>query len=158
MEFQLHIRVTGEADARRKLDEYAKKYPDALAAAIYQEGFSLWAAAVKRTPVEFGVLRSSAYAAPPVTRNGETVVEVGFGTDYAVKQHEETRYQHPRGGEAKYLETAMQEAMSGYLGRLASRTEANVRSGTKSLALPAPARPSVQGRRGRLARARRRRR
>lgn len=156
MALQLHVRVTGDAEVRRKLQEYAKRYPEALAAAIYQEGFALWSAAVKRTPVEFGVLRNSAYAAPPVTRGSETFVEVGFGTDYAVRQHEGTHYEHPRGGEAKYLETAMRDAMSGYLGRLAQRTEANAKAGTKSVALSAPQRPMAQGRRGRVARARKR--
>ena len=38
-----------------------------------------------------------------VSSDSETVV-LSYDTDYAIKQHEELGYRHPRGGKAKYLE------------------------------------------------------
>lgn len=36
--------------------------------------------------------------------DGTTCAEVGFNAKYAADQHEQTFYNHPHGGEAKYLE------------------------------------------------------
>lgn len=84
--------------------------------------------AVQRAPLEEGTLRASAAiayivdgkrfegsAALPaaealvrVTAARTTIVnieaEVSFNTVYAARQHEETQWQHPLAGEAKYLE------------------------------------------------------
>jgi Bacteriophage HK97-gp10, putative tail-component len=142
--------MAGEREVRRKLEQLADAYPAAAGAALYQEGMQLWNGAVKRAPVEFGVLRNSAYVSPPVKAGGGNItVEVGFGTSYAVAQHESLHYRHPRGGEAKYLENAMTIQAVGMLGRLVDRIEENVRKGVSAPALGAPSRPRVSSKRRR---------
>lgn len=120
----IDMRLIGDARAiERELKRLARAYPDVLAAAMYAEGWSIQAQAVRNTPVEFGVLRSSAYTSPP-TKDGKGgfVVEVGFGTDYAVYQHESEGLKHPRGGRAKYLQAAVADASSGFIERIRKRT------------------------------------
>jgi hypothetical protein len=51
-------------------------------------------------PIDTGALRGSHYSIP----TGELEMEVGFTMPYATRQHEEVGYNHPRGGQAKYLE------------------------------------------------------
>jgi len=86
----------------------ARAYPDAMAGAIYKLGVAILSDALPRTPVEFGVLRASGYVAPPQGKGASADVELGFGTVYAVPQHERMDYRHPRGGGPKYLERAVQ--------------------------------------------------
>lgn len=137
--------VRGAEGIKRQLKELAKRYPDATGAALYQEGMALWNTSVKRTPVEYGVLRNSAYVAPPTKRgSSDIVVEVGFGTEYAIPQHERLDYRHPRGGQAKYLASAINEAKPGALERLAKRVRSNVRSNVAAPAIAAPTRPRAK--------------
>lgn len=143
MSFQVKASLEGDAALLKALRKAAKDYPGALARALYAEGFAVQGDAVRLAPVEFGVLRTSAYTSPPT--GPSAVVEVGFGTDYAVYQHEKTELRHPRGGQAKYLETATNERSATMLGSLAERTRANVLSGETSEAIApvGPTRPKV---------------
>lgn len=74
---------------------------EAAQTGIFEAAEALLDQAVEKTPVQDGVLRASGRA----TQEGN-VAAVSFNTPYAVKQHEELGYQHPGGGEAKYLERA----------------------------------------------------
>lgn len=56
-----------------------------------------------------GVLRASTFVPRPVEQGGEVLSGVGNNTIYAARQHEETSWNHPRGGQAKYMETAMNQ-------------------------------------------------
>ena len=56
---------------------------------------------VEQCPIAEGDLRRSARNTP--TDDGLGAV-VSYDTPYAVKQHEELSYRHPKGGKAKYLE------------------------------------------------------
>ncbi|QMV84093.1 HK97 gp10 family phage protein [Corynebacterium hindlerae] len=58
--------------------------------------------AVELTPVDTGTLRNSA----KVTADGNQAA-VSYSTPYAARQHEEVGWNHPEGGQAKFLETAM---------------------------------------------------
>lgn len=138
--------VKGAAAIKRNLLKLARKYPGAAGAALYQEGMEVWRESVKRAPVEYGVLRTSAYVAPPTKQGKDVVVEVGFGTEYAIPQHERLDYRHPRGGEAKYLANAMTVARVGMLERLAKRIQSNVEQGIEAPAIGAPSRPKRGGR------------
>jgi hypothetical protein len=126
--------IKGLEDIQKNLRKYAKKYPAATANAMYQEGFDIERNATIRAPVEFGRLRASAYTTPPTQNN--MVVEVGFGTEYALRQHEGTNFNHPRGGQAKYLENAINQQSAGMANRLADRIKMWVSRGTESF--PAP--------------------
>jgi hypothetical protein len=101
--------ITGQEKVMENIRRLGKAYPKAMAAAVYKLGVVIVAGAVRRCPVEFGVLRSSAYVSPPQGEGIKANVEVGFGTKYAVPQHERLDYRHPRGGEAKYLEKSVHQ-------------------------------------------------
>lgn len=91
---------------RAELRKVAKRYPPLFDAGIYRAGVEILRTAIPITPVEFGPLRASGYVSPPQHSGPARYVEVGFGTRYAVPQHERFDYQHPRGGGPKYLERA----------------------------------------------------
>lgn len=73
---------------------------------VYEAAQILQDLAVQRTPIQDGILRASARA----TSEGLDAA-VSFNTPYAVRQHEELGYQHPNGGEAKYLERPANQFM-----------------------------------------------
>jgi hypothetical protein len=147
--------LSGAKALIKALREMEKKTPSAVARALYQQGMQVHAEAVKRAPVEFSVLRSSAYVAPPTKDAEGTSVEVGFGTVYAARQHEETEWKHPRGGEAKYLEKAVASTVG--LEKVAAFARKNVEQGLGVNALPAgpPRKPVVKAGAKRRAKARR---
>jgi hypothetical protein len=150
----------GQRELQRELKRLARRFPRATAAALYAEGFAIQAEAQRRTPWMHGVLVGSAYTAPPTGK--DLVVETGFGTQYAVYQHERTDLRHPRRGEAKYLENAANARMSGMLDRIRKRVWDNAAKGkgSDSISPLGPTRPKVQGerrRKGLAARVRRRR-
>ena len=66
-------------------------------------------ASQKLTPVLEGVLRAATHVHMPVQDGDEIVGGVGNNMVYAARQHEETTWNHPRGGQAKFMETAMQQ-------------------------------------------------
>lgn len=101
------ITVEGAETIRANLQRLGKQYPEAMAAALYKLGVVILSNSLPRVPVEYAVLRTSGYVSPPEGKGIKADVELGFGTTYAVPQHERTDYKHPRGGEAKYLEKAI---------------------------------------------------
>lgn len=70
--------------------------------------------AVSLAPIDTGDLRRSGYTTFEQTADGY-IGEIGFGTDYALAQHENLEYRHPRGGQAKYLEQPFKENLSRYV-------------------------------------------
>lgn len=115
------MKLEGEKQVRAELEKLARQYPEAAKVGLYQEALGIYREAVQRAPWEHTVLRNSAYVAPPRQDGRDLVVEIGFGTKYAHRQHEETTWNHPRGGEAKYLQHAMEVRFPGLLQRLAAR-------------------------------------
>lgn len=126
----LSVQVEGQREIRERIKELGKKYPRAMAGAIYKLGVAILGNAIPRVPVEFGVLRSSAYVSPPEGQGVDANVELGFGTEYAVPQHERTDYKHPRGGEAKFLEKAIDSLAPSALTLLAQWCEQLQKSGS----------------------------
>lgn len=122
------LRVEGAPKILSEFKKLGKLYPKAAAAALYRLGVAILANSLPRTPVEFGALRASAYVSPP---QGTTIadLEVGYGTEYAVPQHERLDYRHPNGGEAKFLEKGMRAVLPGALPKLAKWTMDSVKSG-----------------------------
>jgi hypothetical protein len=70
--------------------------------------------AQRLAPVDVGDLRGSGFS--EVDGLDATV---GFTEPYALRQHEELDYAHPRGGQAKYLETPYKENLNKYKNALA---------------------------------------
>jgi hypothetical protein len=139
----VELKVFGDAALKKEIRRLAKRYPAGMAAALYRLGVAILSDALPRTPVEFAVLRSSGYVSPPKGEGMETTVEVGFGTVYAVAQHERMDYRHPRGGGPKYLERAAQAVAPRALALLAKwAADARFRGGWGQ-ASGVPTRPKV---------------
>lgn len=94
------------ADLDWKGDQVLTNLDDAILSAVEAAGELLGDEAVQRTPKETGTLQGSM----KVTTDGQATAAVSFNTPYAARQHEEIGWNHPGGGEAKYLENAMSAA------------------------------------------------
>lgn len=105
---------------------------------VYAAADDLLGEAQRRAPVEEGTLRGSgsialivngtrfegasalaaAMAAARLAGHAGLAVhvdaEVSFNTVYAARQHEETTWQHPKGGQAKYLSQPLAERAGRY--------------------------------------------
>lgn len=121
------VEIHGAEEVRKAIEALAGRYPRALGGAIYKLGVSILSDALPRTPVEYGPLRASHYASPP-TAGASPEVELGYGTAYAPIQHEGD-FRHPRGGERKFLEHAINAQAPGALERLRAWTDALERTG-----------------------------
>lgn len=89
-----------------KGDQVLHTLDQAVLSAVEAAGEILGDEAVSRTPKESGTLQDSM----KVTTDGKATAAVSYDTPYACRQHEEIGWQHPGGGEAKYLENAMSAA------------------------------------------------
>lgn len=84
------------------------KLQAAVQQATYRAAASIQTLAVSRTPIEQGDLRGST-TLRMVDEASAARTEISYNMIYAARQHEETGWNHPRGGQAKYLESAMQD-------------------------------------------------
>jgi hypothetical protein len=79
--------------------------------------------AVKNAPVDEGTLRDSALAV--VGKTSDTVrASLSFNTEYAAYQHEGVGFNHPKGGDAKYLERAIKETTPKFKPELQKQVDA----------------------------------
>lgn len=115
------VDVRGTKLTMQALKNVAKRYPEATAKGLYEEGLEIMAEAQRRTPVDTGRLRASGRVSLPV-RSSNPSITLSFGTDYGIYVHERTELRHPV-GEAKFLENAVKAATPGYLDRLAARID-----------------------------------
>lgn len=119
--------------------------------ALVRSGEDLIARAIPLTPLELGPLRASyeltiivnrarfegpgahdaaLAVAVRLARAGELDrldVEVSVNQVYAARQHEETEWNHPLGGQAKYLEQPFRENASRYMRALELESELAIR-------------------------------
>lgn len=125
----MSVKLRGVREMRRKLAEQTKRVEKALGGALFQEGTAIISESQKIVPHEFGVLERSAYVAPPQKKVQQVTVEIGYGTEYALRQHEELSWQHRGGRQAKYLEQPLSKASSGWQQRIGKRIAALLKSG-----------------------------
>ncbi|APT87382.1 hypothetical protein [Corynebacterium flavescens] len=90
-----------------KISQVRNQVINGAAAGVTSAAQVIEAASVALTPLgETGNLRQSAQVIP-VSKGSEVTGGVRYdGLPYIRRQHEETTWNHPRGGQAKYLETA----------------------------------------------------
>jgi hypothetical protein len=103
--------ITGFETLVAFIDSLPQKVTKATA-----EGMSRWGRRVmltsrqKYVPVLKGDLIQSGRVNGPYTGpDGSTRMELNYTEDYALDQHENLAYKHPRGGQAKYLEQAVED-------------------------------------------------
>lgn len=95
------------------VDEVERRFRAAMEDAVRRIGEDLLGRAQRLAPVEEGTLRASGEV--ELERNGDRVAAVvSFQTVYAARQHEETTWSHPLGGQAKYLSEPLQENAARY--------------------------------------------
>jgi hypothetical protein len=74
--------------------------------------FDLLRRSKNRAPLDTGTLRGSGFV--EFEDDGLTGI-VGYTEEYALRQHEELLWRHPKGGEPKYLERPFQENKQKYI-------------------------------------------
>lgn len=120
--------IKGIPEMVAKLQKILEKLPDEIGRALYQEAQVEMTESKLRCPWEFGVLRASGHVYEPV-RNGRSIsVTLAYGgvaAPYAVYVHEDMEAFHPRGGQAKYLESVLKESVPHMKGRIARRFDLN---------------------------------
>lgn len=100
-----------------------KALPEELESALTEEAKIILTDAYEHCPWETGALRASGRLGDPTVSGHDVSVPVLFGEDltYAIYVHENLEANHPNGGEAKFLENAVNRAEKGFVGRLATR-------------------------------------
>lgn len=124
--------MNGAQDMIRKLKQVAVKFPDQVAAAIFMEAQIEMTESKKRCPVSPlparkgvvpGTLRASGTVHKPERHGKNISVTMSYGgaaKAYAEVQHERLDFFHTT-GQAKYLESVLNESRSSMAGRIAAR-------------------------------------
>jgi hypothetical protein len=119
------VKFTGTQAMIGKIRDYARTFPDRAGAALRKETEIEATEARKRTPVDTGNLRGTVHAEGP-ERKGRTiscdVVAGSSSEDYAFIVHEDMDAHH-RVGQAKYIESTINESAPHMLERVASRLQ-----------------------------------
>lgn len=95
--------VLGEAQRRAPIDEGTLRGSGVLILVVNGRRFE-----------GEGGISAATSAAVAAVRSGvplEVNAEISFNTPYAARQHEELDWEHPKGGEAKYLERSLNEVV-----------------------------------------------
>lgn len=94
-----------------ELRRYPKQAGIAVVYGAYEGMQPVMEDAKMRAPKDTTAMALSGYVAKPqMFSSGGTRVEAGFGGDseqYVIRQHEDERLNHPNGGEAKFLQKAL---------------------------------------------------
>lgn len=116
------VELTGLTPLLATLQKLGANASAFVAPPLYREAEAIMTAAKQRTPVDTGALRASGHVASPnITATGASVT-LGFGgpaITYAIFVHENLTARHLV-GQAKYLESAINEARAGIEARLAA--------------------------------------
>lgn len=78
-------------------------------------GLDLKGKSQEQAPIDLGDLRGDCSVSDPVDTSKGIQITVGYGLPYALRQHEEQEYEHPKGGKAKYLEDPYKENIDKYM-------------------------------------------
>lgn len=119
-----NIKVGGDAELKRIITSFARRFPVQAEAALRQECEIEMAEAKNRTPVDTGALRASGRVETERTSNyvRATLSFGGASAPYALKVHEDLDAYHDD-GQAKYLESVLQESAPFMAARVARRLQ-----------------------------------
>jgi hypothetical protein len=110
----MSIEITGIKEVQDNMKELANRIPVAIEKSLTQSVLSLQGKAQRLAPVDTGSLRGSATSGVEKEGN-KTYGFVAFNEEYALEQHETLFYNHPKGGQAKYLEQPFNEDKDAYI-------------------------------------------
>jgi hypothetical protein len=125
--------LKGEKALQDKLKKAKRVIPFEMAAGLYQEGLLVMETSMRRTPVEIGTLRGSHETGQPEWKGKMLQVNIQVGgpaAPYAKIVHERiigpggNKVRH-KTGQAKFLQSALEEATPGLAARLAKRIDLN---------------------------------
>lgn len=117
----------------------------AIEAGLFIELSNVMTASKRLVPVDFGTLRGSGFVSRPTTVGSVRMITIGYGGPaeaYALLQHEGF-YQHPDGGQRKFLEQPLSLAAPSIVqnaGRFAARF---LKAGATPPALPPAEHPTT---------------
>jgi len=101
------VSVKGMKELNQQLEALGKDAKQALSMAMMQSAQDVANEADELVPVDEGILRASQDVKPKGMFTNRPNVTISYGgpsAPYALVQHERTDYEHPGGGQAKYLE------------------------------------------------------
>jgi hypothetical protein len=119
--------LLGSNELIAKLENMMRKFPQEAARALYEEAQVEKTESMRRTPVEFGVLRASHDVSKPEISANEVSVKItvgGAAAPYAVHVHEDLEARHSV-GQAKFLESTVAESRPFFAKRIADRFDMN---------------------------------
>jgi hypothetical protein len=122
--FNVTFEHSGAEELQAALEKLQEAAPIQGAGAMLEEAHAIRAASVEIVPVDQGILRASAEVQGPHFHFGSAFVVVGYGgaaAHYAVEQHENLKFKHSPGQQAKFLEQPAREAVTGMENRLAQK-------------------------------------
>ena len=122
--FSVHVEEAGLYEAEHALNALLNRMSDISEEGLNDVVLDLKGKSQRVAPLEEGDLRGNATAEVKKTNNG-FVGEVGFGEEYALRQHENLNYHHNE-GQAKYLEGPLVENTPDYLAHMAEKTRKGI--------------------------------
>ena len=120
--------LTGVGAMAAKIRRVEAGFRNEVARALYREAQIEMTESKRRVPVEYGILRASGHVQEPVWSGKSISVTLAYGGEaeaYAVIVHEDLEALHPRGGQAKYLESVLKESQPHMKARVARRINLN---------------------------------
>ena len=127
------VEIKGFDSLKKALAEAEKRNPEVTTQKVTAIALDLAGRSAQQAPVDTGDLRNNCTAA---LNNSEIFKEqrvtgssgpaekveatVGYSLPYALRQHEELNYNHPKGGKAKFLEEPFLEKEQDYINLLES--------------------------------------
>lgn len=109
----VNVRMLGAKEASANIRRLSPAARRAMLKALEKEAWRIiWTAQNSYVPILTGDLKDSGHVIPHPGQFPS--VEFGFGGKaraYAVVQHEEESFYHPRGGQAKYLSVPVERAL-----------------------------------------------
>lgn len=119
--------ISGIEEMYKKLSKLEGFSPNAFGQAMYQEAQVEMTESKKRVPVDTGTLRASGFVEDPKRQWRNISVTMGYGgaaEAYALIVHEDLEAAHTV-GQAKYLESVLQESAPHMAARIAKRIDLN---------------------------------
>lgn len=120
------FRLDGTEQMRARLMNFALKHAEVVKQAMHDEAKIEMTESQRRVPVLTGDLKASGKVSEPKQEGRNVFVALSYGgpdspaQDYAVVVHEDLEAFHPV-GQAKYLESVLNESKPYMLGRIARR-------------------------------------
>ena len=109
------VTVEGLAEARKRLSKFIKSVGTVPTQILTDEALKVQQVAKMRTPVDSAKLQRSVRVSVSKDEHKPgmyaSASALNNGYNYAYIQHENESYNHPNGGQAKYLESAFVEGV-----------------------------------------------